>query len=86
MPDLEALAAAVPLTPRVAALRGRGGGAPTLPTAAGDVVRESSAGGVGGLESGRGMLEGVSARSKGSEVHMDERSCSAGMSEEDVLT
>ena len=85
--DLEALAAAAePLTPRVAALRGRGGGAPTLPTAAGDAVREGTTGGVDGLDSGRGILEGVSGRSMGCEVCLDGRSGEAGTSEEEVLT
>ena len=72
-------------TPRLTALRGRGGGAPTLlPIAAGDAVRT---GGVDGLDSGRGTLEGVSARSiiVGGEVRMDERSGRAGKSVE-VLT
>lgn len=75
----------MPLTPRVAALRGRGGGAP-LTIAAGDVVRGGTTGGVDGLESGRGILEGESARSMRSEVRMDERSGGAGKSEEEVLT
>ena len=77
----------MPLTPRLAALRGRGGGAPLLlPIAAGDVVREGATGGVDGLESGRGMLEGVSVRSMRSEVRMDERSGGAGkLEEEEVL-
>ena len=76
----------MPLTARVAALRGRGGGAPLLPIAAGDAVREDTTGGVDGLESGRGILEGVSARSMRREVRMDERSGGAGKSEEEVLT
>ena len=69
-------------TPRLTALRGRGGGAPTLlPIAAGDAVRT---GGVDGLESGRGILEGVCDRSiiVGGEIRMDERSGGAGKSEE----
>jgi len=39
------------------ALRSRGGGAPLLPIAADDVVREGTTGSVDGLESGRGILE-----------------------------
>ena len=54
-------------TPLETALRGKGGGAalPTLPIAAGDAVREGiiATGGVDGLESGRGILEGESDRS-----------------------
>ena len=76
----------MPLTPRAAALLGRGGGAPLLPIAAGDVVRKGATGGVDGLESGRGILEGVSARSMRSEARMDDRSGGAGKSEGEVLT
>jgi len=78
--------AAAPLTPRAAALLGKGGGAPPPPTAAGDVVREGSTGGVGGLESGRGILEGVRTRSGRREARMGDRSGRAVRSEEEVLT
>lgn len=73
------------LTPRAAALLGSGGGAPPLPITTGDFVRGGIAGGVGGLDSGRGTLEGVCTRS-GSEVRLGERGGRAVNSEEEDLT
>lgn len=51
-----------------------------MPLPIGDVVRKDNTGGVDGLESGRGILEGVSAWSKRSEARRDERCGRAGVS------
>lgn len=72
--------------PRATALLGRGGGATPLPTTRGDVVREGSPEGVDGLDSGRGILEGVGALSGRSEARLGERDGRGVKSEEEALT